>query len=490
MKDRIVVGITLGLAYLCFVWTIPHDSVGRQGMETDFVTMYVLAASQFSNMIGRDDGIDWGLNHDVFAIHGIGYAAILAIGGWIFDDKDSVPGWEYFVVGKWVSRIAAAAVIAIAVIWLGLLPGILSAVVLALNSMFFELAYSCCTDMVALALALWGVYALVKKQPLVGGLLYGLLCCFRYEYMIFLPFLGWYCWGKDMGWWKFFAPILLMVVVNLSISGFSDALYSNTLQHYLNDEKLPDYHYYDMAEKYPTIVSVLLADPINTLRIFIQDVGYVFQNIGVSQVWGVLFFGALFMLVKMPAQLRWGLLAHFFIIAFTAYRWGTVRYFFPEIVVLIFLGALWIGTQWDMLAFQRWKRWLILVALLPTMIIVWQNVDYKIDSLCDEMYLPPVEMARILQKDDVVMSVYPRFPYVVGCRWLHWDVDYNVVDPELWEEVNYLLFDAMANVRRPKWKERFSTSKYVREYFDVYYVWSETVDDEGRLLGILCKLKQ
>ena len=183
MRNRILVGLLLALIYGTFVFSVPHETVRAYGLETDLVMTYIPSAEKLKS--------EWGCEYDLyrasgdpFTLHGIGYAAILLAVGQLFDEP--VRGWEYFEASKWVSLVSGMAIIMLGVIWLGILPGIISAVALGLNYRFFEICYSGCTDAIALALGLWGLYLAVKKHPLLGGILFGLVCCFRYEYLIFV----------------------------------------------------------------------------------------------------------------------------------------------------------------------------------------------------------------------------------------------------------------------------------------------------------------
>ena len=478
MKNRIIVGIILGLAYMVFIASVPHKYIRTQGMETDLVMTYIPAAEKFNSLLTGEYNL-YEAMRDPFNLHGIGYSAVLwFVGQFGYTEK---PGWEYFIASKWISMLSAGAVIALAVIWLGIFPGIISAVALGLSALFFELSYSGCTDMFALALGLWAAYLIVKKKPLWAGVLLGFVCCFRYEYFIFAPFFVWYLWQTKRpfwvsnGWWKFVLPLAVLMTINFSIAGFSTGGYTNTILHYLNGEKQPDEFVMGLMEEYPTTLSVIMADPVNTLRIFARDTISAFRGIGFIQVWPVLFLGGVLMLGRMPLPLLIGILVHFIVVAFSALHWETIRYFLPEIALMIFLGSVWLSGL-------RVRRWLIVLAVLPSMLIHIGSLSGMVNSQkgrSAEIYLP---LAQGVNSDDVILSVRPQVSFMLGCKWKYWEPEMDVTDPVLWENVDYLLWDGFSSFHRIEWRETFSKIELFEKYFDGYFY--------DQRVGILCKLKQ
>jgi hypothetical protein len=476
VKDRLGLAFLLAGVYVVFVLMIPHESPRTYGLETDFVMTYAPSAEKFGTILGFPYEM-YDPIADPFNLHGAGYGAVLWTLGQMFPSY--VPGWEYFEAGKWVSVLSGGALIFLAVIWLGLLPGFIASLMLGLSPLVFELSYSCSTDMLAVALGAWAAYFAFRRKPLLAGILLGYVCTFRFEYLFFAPFFVWYLW-KDK-YWKFLIPLFMLVAINISIAGISSGGYDNIVLHYLNDGKAPDAFVSEMKADYPTILSVIFADPFNTLRIFVRDTITAVTRIGYLHCSPILLLGGLILLFRLPMMVGLGLAAHFFIVAFSALHWETTRYFMPEIVAVIFLGSIWLADH----ATRYQKRKLVIIlAMLPAVFLFYTGLSEKVaeQSRPERDSGIYMELRTVVGQGDVVFSVRPQVAFMVGSNWKYWYPGAEIIDTTFWNDIDYLLYDGFAGYHRTEWRDMFSSKASVNEYFDVVYYADH--------IGLLVKLKE
>jgi len=282
LRNRIALGLIVALLYGAFISLCPHKYPRSQGMETDLITSYVHGAYYLK------EGSRLWQDLEPFKTQGTGFPLALAVLGGLFEPNqrhsDLLPGWQYFVAGKWLSLFSAMALIVLLFVWLGTKSGLIAAIALMFSPLFFELSYSGCTDVFAVVLFLWAAYSVFKNKLLLGGILYGYAVITRYEFILFLPFALWYLWKpfKFKNILMFLAPVAVLLALNFSIAEFppSGGKYNLAL-HYLNDD-------------------------------------------------------------NQPKILIFALLAHLLLICFTVFHWQTIRYFLIEIVVLTMLGSYFI----------------------------------------------------------------------------------------------------------------------------------------------------
>jgi len=466
LRNRIALGLIVALLYGAFIGLCPHKYPRSQGMETDLITSYVHGAYYLK------EGSRLWQDLEPFKTQGTGFPLALAVLGGLFESNqrhsDLLPGWQYFVAGKWLSLFSAMALIVLLFVWLGTKSGLIAAIALMFSPLFFELSYSGCTDVFAVVLFLWAAYSVFKNKLLLGGILYGYAVITRYEFILFLPFALWYLWKplKFKNILMFLAPVAVLLALNFSIAEFppSGGKYNLAL-HYLNDDNQPDMFLVSRLEQYPTAMSIILADPIYTLKIFFRDLWDTIAQIGMMQVWPVLFFAALLFLSIHKSQYRkiliFALLAHLLLICFTVFHWQTIRYFLIEIVVLTMLGSYFIVDL-------CWKKLWILIPIFIFNFNLWAaNVETQVNRT-SEIYKP---IGQYVKPENSIMSLRPMLAFVNGVKWRYWPIEEsNIYIYCNQQNIDFVYWGGFEMYNRSEWKEKFSTiDNALPEFIPIYY---------------------
>jgi hypothetical protein len=483
VRDRIALGLFLALIYATFVFLVPHNSPRIQGMDTDAIMAYVHGAYTLGN------GERLWKDIEPFKIQGAGYPLTLMIAGSLFQLSQNVevnyglklfPGWEYFRAGKWISVICAMSIIILAVVWLGLWPGFIASVALGVSYLFFQLSYSGTTDIFAVALLFWTAYLLYRQKSLLAGILFGLALITRYEYVLFLPFGLWYLHSKfkdkrrleNIKLLAFLIPVFVFVYINFSIAPFPpDGGRYNLALHYLNDQNQPDAFTQSILADNPTVFHIIFNDIGYTTKIFLRDLWNTVADIGVRQVWSVLFFFAILILIT-----RWqydhefrlvtvALTLHFFVIVFLMFSWETTRYFMPEIIALTFIGA------WSMEKFCSRK---LSLALIPLIIFNIGLLTNETDATQRRDSLDKYGHYRTLIKpDEEVLSLRPMLAFVNGIGWRYWNTEikpWGLYRYCIDEGIEYVHYGGFESYNRKEFRGMFlSYDSMVPEFLPVDY---------------------
>ncbi len=443
MKKRALLGFVLAVAYAVFILLFPHATPRLTGLETDLTMMYVNGASALGDLIaGRGatarDSLLWP-DVNPFLAHGLGYPLAL----WVFalPLSNPVPAWSYFTAAKLVSILAAAAVIVLAFVWLGRLPGCVAVAALATSPLFFRLSYLGCTDLFAAALVLWAAFCLAGNRSLPGGILYALAVVSRYEYLLFLPFVIWWIFrdgrkeestpgadrGRDqgpgrgrcglsvarpLGW--FLLPVIFLLGANFLLVGLPASNVHNVAIHYLEGVDHGFQYTGAIADRYPTYWAILAADPRRTLEIFVRDLGKTTAAVAAIQMAPLLTVGAVLFLWRRKSRktlpLVGALLVHFLVLVFTINQPGSERFFIVQILALGLLGAAMSA---------HYRRW-YLVLLIPSLVLNLQGLAREIDTQQRSSADPFREFRGRGWSDRTILSVRACTAFVAGTRWRYW----------------------------------------------------------------------
>lgn len=484
MKDRIALGLIAALIYGAFVGLVPHKYPRNQGMETDLIMAYVHGAYYLK------EGTRLWSDLEPFKTQGLGLPLVLAIFGGLFDPPQrtgdygdrQLPGWGYFTAGKWVSLLSAMAVILLLFVWLGMKAGLIASIALGVSPLFFELSYSGCTDVFAVSLILWAAYSAFRGKPLLAGILFGYAAITRYEFILFSPFAFWCFWrfSKPKSVLAFLAPAAVLLALNFSVAEFppSGGKYNLAL-HYLNDQNQPDMFLSSKLEQHPSVMSIIFADPLYTLKIFLRDLWNLIAKIGMIQIWPVLFFTALLSLslsgdgtIRPPYRkvLILALAAHFLLICFTVFHHETIRYFLIEIIALTMLGSHFISKL----------RWGKLFILLPIFIFNFNLLAVEVKTQVgrtSEIYKP---IGQYVGPEDSIMSLRPTLAFVNGVKWRYWPLEEkNIYIYCNDQDIDFVYWGGFEMFNRPEWGGKFKNADAAMpEFLPIYY------DDYGVLLYV------
>jgi hypothetical protein len=462
MKKSILTGLICALVYGVFVFSVPHDVPRNQGMETDLLMNYVNGAYALDQFVKHQNFNPLWLDLKPMDVQGAGYPLVLWLLGGLFNGER---GWNYWQAAKIIGILSAMAVIFLCNLWLGGIAGIVASLALAVNATFFEMTYGACTDIFVLALGFWAAYALYRGRYLAAGILVGWVCITRYEFLIFMPFAIWYMFHVkrvDLRWGqlcRFIAPTALCLILNFQFASFPpNGGHYNIALHYLNTKPSPDQMARSVLDEYPNMLSVVLANPMNTARIFIADLWNLIAKFAEGLVLAPLLIYALYGMGKMPKLLVFAVATHFLILAFTVYHWETARYFLPEILFLTTLGAF---ALVNFTVFIR-RRWLILL-LLPFVILNLNNLSANVQARISQSadlfkdFVIPVQSS--------VLSLRPTAAFMNGWNWRYWSEGINLYPYCLKEKIDYVYWGGMEYYNRDEYRNKFETNRSAEPEF-------------------------
>ncbi len=463
-RFNLTLGLSMAALFTAFIMLLPHKTFRVQGTESDLGYFYVpMARTLATNLLGEEAYTD---REYTWQFHGPVYPLMLLAGRKaIGPDTDR----GYFVWAKWLSALAGGLIILLAFLWLGVPEAFLASLCLALSYVFVECSFSCGTDLLAITMLLWAAFILRSTKPsrwklLIAGLLLAFCVDMRHEFIVLAPFALFYLWkrnktadeyltaGRKRAWYSlknpyslllFLIPFVLIVLPDMP--GWNGS-YNAAFKYKADDARWQDlwpaeafteeatddvtetywgYLIRKTDEKYPSLLSVLLDDPVNNAKIWIRDIARGLKDI--PAVWTLPFLSiALVFFIARSGVLKpwgtfgriafWAVAFHFMMISsFGVYM---DRYYLLEMTALTFAGSI---AFFKLIPAGK-KGYLTLLITLPFFYLGGVETGKVIDrniGLNGDRFLRYREIVQPEAGKDhaLMMSRGPGIPFNAGAEW-------------------------------------------------------------------------
>jgi fumarate reductase subunit D len=516
MKDKVAIGIFLGLVYFGFIMLIPHLYPMTQEIETDFINTFIVQAQELHTWI---TGEKHGDMYDYFETqswkyHGLPYPLILNAAAYFFEKDKPVKGWQFFKAGKVVSAIAGGLLIMLIVVLLPINMGWVVAVVIGTHASLFNYSYSCSSDIVALSLVAWGSYFTVQgvrfqiKRKwywmVLGSVIYSAGVGVRHEYIAFLPVLLLLLFPPFAMYKAFLKPafilknqylreftkrIILFLIPFLLIVGLDSRSWTTHCLvpfKYLNDgeafdrfppqmfeeakmDTIDNYYIYqnEVAEKYyPTYFSVIKADPSKFFKVLTRDI---FR--GIEHIITTSFLCFAFILIFLRVEFGKNVYLKSFLAAMILHFGVTIsfglfepRYFLLEMFAIIALGV------WGFLKFLKglWAdgRRPIVIGIAVLLPVLYGNVKGLNDQIDHNQFISGEKFApykeyttafRMLRGETpTIMTTKAQCSFITGSKWQPFPPQLrDVYSYCMRYDVDFVLWTGFEQHHRPEWRDKF-----------------------------------
>lgn len=445
-KQRALIGFIIAAMYIIIILTIPHQAPAPRGTDNDFTLMYYPSLMDFK----QDLRIDHAYNTHGFTY----YFALVIVSALIPDDMD-IPGWDIFISARIISALSSGIVLFLLVLWIGIVPGVIAALLVAINPLFLNYAYRLGTDQLGIALCITSVYLLsrgCRSCYLLSGLLFGLAVCVRYEFLIFVIVAVVY-----LGWKKrlilFIVPLVALLVLNFIIVDLPGGF--DVLPYKYFGRGIVGRDHFDHSE-YDNLFKILTTSPLRLIQVYVHDLAQVFIDLCGGIVLAPCIIGFLFAVWKNRYYALIGLAFLMHILYVNALLPPSTRLLLLEIIGVTAIG--FISIRRHLIETSNYKRWIVLLCLFaPFLVGYTQQSFFTFTGNYSDLGDHFLELREFIKPGSRIMSIHRQAAFITGSEWIMWPEDIeNIYQYCTENKIDFVVWSNEYEAKyRSDWKSTF-----------------------------------
>lgn len=445
-KQRALIGFIIAVVYVIIILTIPHQAATPRGTDNDFTLMYYPSLMDFKQDLRIDQ---------VYNTHGFTYYIALVIAGALIPNDMDYPGWDIFLAARIISALSSGIILFLLVLWIGIVPGVIAVLLVAINPLFQDYAYHLGTDQFGCALCILSAYLLsrgCRSCYLLSGLFFSLAVCVRYEFLIFvIPVVIYLGWKKRLI--LFIVPLAALLILNfiiVDLPGGYDVLPYKYFGRGLIDRDLFDHSEYD------SLLKILSSSPLRLIQVYVSDLVQLFNDLFGGIILAPCIIGFLLAVWKKKYYALIGLAFLMHILYVNALLPPSNRLLLLEIIGITAIG--FVSLRQHLMETSTFKRLIVLISLFaPFLIGYTQQSFYTFTGNYSDPGKLTLEIREFIEPGSRLMSIHRQAAFITGSEWIMWPADIeDIYQYCIEKKIDFVVWsDEYEAKYRSEWKNIF-----------------------------------